>query len=96
MIRKQLFLLLCSKAMEFSLLWLLTHSFFQCFQNCVKACLSKLNTPPPPHSSYIPSLSTCVCAGGEILTTRPLGKLTAGGGVGVGGAMNTVLVFKNK
>ena len=32
-----------------------------------------------------------MCAGGEILTTRPLGKLIAGGGVG--GAMNTVLVF---
>ena len=32
-----------------------------------------------------------MCAGGEILTTRPLGKLIAGDGVG--GAMNTVLVF---
>ena len=37
-----------------------------------------------------------MCAGGEIITTRPLGKLTAGGGVGVGGAMNPVLVFKKK
>ena len=50
-----LFLLLCSKAVEFSPFWHPTHSILSCLQSCLFTCLPIL-TP-----GYIPSVYVCVC-----------------------------------
>ena len=55
---------------------------------------TEYSPPPSPFQVIFLLWHVCVCAGGEILTTRPLGKLIAGGGGGGRGCYEYYVCIK--